>query len=391
MVELDVLVDLSPHDTSRRFGGTGRYVRELGLALAALSDAERRGLRIGALTWHTGDDVVGPLDWAGHEEVRMTDAHEARMLMERRLLLPLTLRRLRPRLYHQTMSLGTPRGSAVPRVVTCLDLLKLVLHEEYMPGRWAYRRLMHAVEALRFHGAHRVQAISQHTADDLVRVLGVPASKIDVVLLGVDLDRYRLPRDEAEAEAARATRRRYGLTDEGYVFYVGRADPRKSVDVLVAAFARARVPDLELLLIGDMRPSDQLACERAIAAAGNPPGVRMLGFVPEADLPAIMAGALGFVFCSTYEGFGNVPVEAMACGCPVICTGVTSMKETVGDAGLLIPPRDVEATADAIARLARDGALRRQLRDAGIARAARFSWRNTALATVESYERALAG
>jgi glycosyltransferase involved in cell wall biosynthesis len=102
-----------------------------------------------------------------------------------------------------------------------------------------------------------------------------------------------------------------------------------------------------------------------------------------------MWGALGFVYCSTYEGFGNVPIEAMACGCPVISTFVTSMRETIGDAALIVPPRDVGATADAIRTLAKDSALRAQLVRAGIARAQGFGWRNTALGTVECYERAL--
>src|SRR6185295_17870179 len=110
------------------------------------------------------------------------------------------------------------------------------------------------------------------------------------------------------------------------------------VDVLVAAFAEARVPDLELILIGKQRPSDQRTFERALAAAGHPRGVRALGFVPEDDLPYVIAGAVAFVFCSTYEGFGNVPIEAMACGCPVITTGLTSMRETVADTALVVPP-----------------------------------------------------
>jgi glycosyltransferase involved in cell wall biosynthesis len=113
--------------------------------------------------------------------------------------------------------------------------------------------------------------------------------------------------------------------------------------------------------------------------------------VPEDDLPAIIEGALGFVFCSTYEGFGNVPVEAMACGCPVIHPGRTSLRETVADAGLEVPPRDVAATADAIRRLAKDGSLYAELRRKGLGRAARFSWKNTALGTIECYCRALRG
>ena len=384
----DVLVDLTPLDTSSRHTGTGRYVGELGLALAALTASERRGLVIEGLVDLDGPSPVGDVGWQG-SDARHDAKGEVAWLNARRLRLPITLRRLRPRLFHATYSLGTPRGSGVPRVVTCLDLVRVVLWQDYMAGRPAYRALMIAAEALRFHAARRVQAISQHTADDLMRLCKVPASKIDVVHLGVDLERYRVFEGDEAARAAE-TRRRYGLTDGGYVFYMGAADPRKNVDTLIEAFARAKQPGLELVLIGKMRPSDEERIARARAAAGDPPGVRLLGLVPEDDLPAIIGGAMAFVFCSTYEGFGNVPVEAMACGCPVVHPGLTSMKETVADAGLLVPPRDPAATAAAIVRLAREAALRRQLAEAGVARAARFSWRNTALASVDSYDRALA-
>lgn len=384
----DVLVDLSPLDTSSRYSGTGRYVNELGIALGRLTPSERQGLDLVGLKSVDGEYVLAPLDWPGSAELRWDGDHETAWLNARRTRLPGTLRRVHPRLFHATYHLGTPRGSFVPRVVSCLDLIRLVRHEDYLSGRPVYRRLLHAAEALRFHTARRVLAISQHTADDAMRLLGLPASKIDVVHLGVDLERYRVFTGAA-AEAARAVRRRYALSEGGYIFYVGAADPRKNLDTLIGAFARAAVPGLELAIIGKMRPSDQAFIERALRAAGEPTGVRLMGRVPEEDLPAIIGGALGFVFCSTYEGFGNVPIEAMACGCPVVTTGLTSMKETVADAGLEIPPRDVEATAEAIRRLARESTLRGELARAGLARAARFSWKNTALGTVSSYARAL--
>jgi len=329
------------------------------------------------------------LRWPGSDPPRFSAEQEVRWLMARRLALPRTLRRHHPRLFHATYQLGTPRGSFVPRLVTCLDLIPLILHQHYLKGRPIYRQLLRAAEALRFHSARRVLAISQNTADDVMRLLGVPAARIDVALLGVDLDRYHPPKTELEQAQHQAVRDRHALTAGHYVFYVGAADPRKNVDLLIAAFAQARVPDLELVIIGKMRPSDQHAIDAALTTAGQPPGVRQLGFVPEEDLPAIMCGALALVFCSTYEGFGNVPVEAMACGCPVVHTGLTSMRETVADAGLRVPPRDIGAVVDAIRRLSSDSALGADLRRAGLKRAQRFSWKNTALGTVQSYRRAL--
>jgi len=385
----DVLVDLTSLDTSARYSGTGRYVHELGKALLSLSERERQGLGIAALVSPDREPSVGALDWPGSVDVRWDAAHEVDWLMTRRTRLPQTLRKLRPGLFHAPYSLGTPRGSFVPRVTTCLDLVPLVLHRDYLPNRPVYRRLLTAVNASRFWSARRVQAISQHTADDLMRVLGLPASRIDVVHLGVDLERYR-PLGPDDEERAREVLELHGLRARRYFFYMGAADPRKNVDVLVRAFARARLDDFELVLVGKLRPSDKERYRLALEAVGHPSNVRFLDFVPEDELPIVVASARGFVFCSTYEGFGNVPVEAMACGCPVITTGLTSMRETVGDAGLLVPPRDVDATASAIRRLALDDALWRQLSDAGQARARRFSWRNTALASVESYRLALA-
>ena len=383
----DVLVDLTPLDTHSRYTGTGRYIRELAVSIAALSDRERRGLSVAGLVALDGDGAVGPLDWNGSPDVLWPHAKELSWLMARRLRLPRTLRRVRPRLFHATYSLGTPRFTGVPRVVTCLDLVPLVLPGDYLRGRPLYRRALLAAEALRFHTARRVLAISRHTADELMRVLRVPASRIDVVNLGVDLDRYHAFTGD-QAREVEAMRRKYAL-DTPFIFYIGAADPRKHVDVLIAAFAQARVDDLELVLIGNPRPSDRRAFDRALAGAGHPRGVRFLGFVPEQDLPAVIAAGVALVSCSTHEGFPLVPLAAMACGVPVVATAGTSMRDTIAADAFVVPPSDVAATAEAIRRIARESALRRQLSEAGLRCAARYSLRNTALDTVACYARAL--
>ena len=207
----------------------------------------------------------------------------------------------------------------------------------------------------------------------------------------MDLDRFRPPAPGAESDAAAAIRQKHGVGLRPYLVHLGAADPRKNVDVLIAAFARANIPDLDLVLVGRLSPNHEEVVRRAVREAGNPRGVRSLGFVPVDELPAILAGALALPFTSSYEGFGFAPIEAMACGCPVIATGKTSIGEVVGDAALLVPARDVDALVSALLHLVTDPALRRDLSNAGLARAARFTWRNTALGTIDSYARALRG
>lgn len=387
----DIVVDLTPLDTSSRYTGTGRYIADLARSLDALSPSERQGLDIGALVSLDGPSPLGPLTWKGSPSPRYADRSEARWLMDRRTTLALTLRRLSPRLFHAPYSLGTPRGSSVPRVVSCLDLLRLVLHRDYLPGRPVYRHVLRAAEALRFHSARRVIAISRYTADDIIRLLGVPASRIDAVPLGVDLDLFRPPSPGLETEAAARILRARDLDKRPYFVHIGAADPRKNVDTLIHAFARAALPDVDLVLMGRLNPAHQARVDRAIAEAGSPPGLRLLGYVPDSELPTILAGALALPFTSSYEGFGFTPLEAMACGCPVIASKVTSITEVVGDDIIEVPPRDPVALAAAMKRLVREPSLAADLRRAGLVRAARYTWRSTALGTVDSYARALRG
>jgi glycosyltransferase involved in cell wall biosynthesis len=123
----------------------------------------------------------------------------------------------------------------------------------------------------------------------------------------------------------------------------------------------------------------------ALEACPAREGVILTGYVPDADLPALYTGATAFVWPSLYEGFGLPPLEAMACGTPVICSDASSMPEVVGDAALLVDPLDEAALRDVLRRIAGDPALRDDLRARGRARDATFSWARTAAATVGVY------
>jgi glycosyltransferase involved in cell wall biosynthesis len=386
---MDVLFDLTPLDTPSRFHGIGYYTASLAHALAQLSERERGGLTIGALTSLGGSHAGLPLTWSGSPAILSDDTRELSWLMRRRTALVTTLRALRPRLFHATQPLGTPRGSFVPRVLTCHDVLRLVLHREYLPGRWLYRRLLHAAETARFVSARRVIAISRHTADDLVRMLHVPARRIDVVPHGVQHERFRLPRSAGEEAEWAASRRRLGAASAPYFLYVGAADPRKEVDTLIRAFVAARLDGVELILAGRLTRAGQAAVESALAWVGNPPSIRQLGFVADDALAPLLNGALALAFPSRYEGFGLPVLEAMACGCPVITTHATSLSEVVGDAALVFPARDEQALAASLRRVALEPTLCADLRAAGLRRASLFSWRQSALATVDSYTKAL--
>ncbi len=388
---MDVLVDLTPLDTTSRLRGIGHYVASLGAALAALTPSERQGLTLGGLTDLHGDHALGPLTWPGSERPRYPEVDQMRYIWRRRTHLPLTLRRLAPRLFHSTQNLGTPRVTGVPRVLTCHDMIRLVMHEQYLgnPSR-AYLEAYRINEVARYATARRVIAVSRFTADDLMKVLAVPASRIDVVHHGVDTERFHPPVDDAERALHAAQRKALGVDQRPYILFVGATDPRKQADVLVRAFAEARLQDTELLFAGWLTPWQQQAIE-SVRSEFPGTSIRFLGFVPDESMNALLGGALALAFPSTYEGFGMPVLEAMAAGCPVITTAATSLGEVAGEAALLLPVVDVPHMVDALTRICRDEHLRADLRTAGLARARTFTWHATALGHIDSYARALRG
>jgi len=128
------------------------------------------------------------------------------------------------------------------------------------------------------------------------------------------------------------------------------------------------------------------APERLARELGVQDAVRFPGWIAEEDKAALYSGALFFAFLSLYEGFGLMPLEAMACGTPVLASSTTSLPEIVGDGGLLVDPEDLEAVVEGMTALVQDAALRTGLREKALAQASRFSWRRTAEETLAVYE-----
>ncbi|TFG71619.1 MAG: glycosyltransferase family 1 protein [Anaerolineales bacterium] len=183
--------------------------------------------------------------------------------------------------------------------------------------------------------------------------------------------------------------------EPGYIFYLGGFDKRKNLSAVIRAFAIVKgACDETVLVIAGKLPQEDTPFtpdpRRLAAEAGLPQNsVRFLGFVPESAKPALYRGARLFIFPSEYEGFGYPPLEALACGTPVVGSHTASMPEIVGDAGVLLAPSDTEGLAGAMIHILTDDGYHAELRHRAINQAAKFSWQRTAVLTFDAYHQAL--
>jgi glycosyltransferase involved in cell wall biosynthesis len=210
--------------------------------------------------------------------------------------------------------------------------------------------------------AAAVITVSEFSRGELISLAGLAPERLEVIGGGVS------PAFTPDADHERAARR-YGLSGP-YVLTLATADRRKNLPALAVTAARLRSEGIELVRAGDTR--SYFATEAASA------GIRSVGYVDDADLPGLYAGARVFVLPSRYEGFGLTCLEAMACGVPVVAADRAALPETCGDAATLVNPDDVEAVADAVLAAAGDEALRAARRAAGLSRAAAFTWERAA-------------
>lgn len=314
---------------------------------------------------------------------------KARKIAWEQVGLPRAAERARAALVHVPY-FAAPLRQRVPYIVTVHDVIPLRLpHYGGSAQMRAYLRLVSRAARK----ARLVLTDSEHARGDIERELGIPAERLRVVPLAVS-DRFHPSITENDAAGVADTLRRHQLT-RPFVLNVGGFDRRKRLPVVLHGYAAAlpRLEDAYDLVIAGAPHTGNTALypplEPLIRELGLTERVRLVGFVSEDDKRDLYRAASAFVFASEYEGFGLTPLEALACGAPVICSRRSSLPEVVGDAGLLIEP-EPRAVADALAQLLGSAEMRRDLRGRALQQAATFSWRRTAQMTIDAYGEALA-
>jgi glycosyltransferase involved in cell wall biosynthesis len=280
-----------------------------------------------------------------------------------------------------------PLWAPWPTVVTVHDVIQFVLPE------YAWRKISRLYFGIVSRGARRADAIitvSECSKRDIVKLLGLPPERIHVIGNAVD-DSLHPVRD---AWALKQVRERYGIGSR-FILYFGGFDLRKNVPRLIEAYAglpETLRREYSLVIAGryqhlghPLYPDPR----RAVQRLGLENSVAFTGQIREQDKAPLYSAATVFAFPSLYEGFGMTPLEAMACGTPVLTSDRSALPEVVGDAGLLVDPYDTDAIRQALADLLLNDARREELARRGLERARRFTWQQVAEQTVRVYRSVL--
>lgn len=372
-----ITIDYTP--ALRQTAGIGRYTRGLISALAETDQENQYTL------FSAGRSLAGVI-WPANFTVRTTRV-PARGLTAvwHRLRMPLPAELLAGAcdIFHSPDFTLPPLRSA-RGVVTVHDLSFLRVPQCADPGLRSFleREVPRSVKR-----AARVLADSENTKKDLIELLNVAPAKISVVPAGIE-PRFQPVRDAAKLAEVRA---RYKLPD-WFILMVGTIEPRKNLARLIGAYAQLRrqtgLPHA-LVIAGKEGWLFQGIYDQ-VAREGLTDRVLFPGFVADADLPALYTLADLLAFPSLYEGFGLPPLEAMACGTPVVTSDNSSLPEAVGSAVLLVNAEDTDGLTEAMARVLCDASLRMRLADLGRAQAARFTWPAAARKLLEAYRLAAA-
>jgi glycosyltransferase involved in cell wall biosynthesis len=381
---------LDPAFKSHAHRGIGRYVSELRGALEAFPapDVQVGTFAHGDLRRNRLSDKIVSLLPCGRTSIRQHIVYPRRLhqgtVGEYSLL-------------HYPAHMDAPAWSSKPYVLTVLDLIPHVLKDLYRAHKPGWRfRAARSLEVLSIRQATLLLAISECTAKDLERVLGVPRERIVVTPLGVDARFFNAAslRETLTADRRREIRQRLGIPqDRPIVLYIGGHDERKNIGNLVGIVGEARnhLASLGkatpvLVMAGRLSaPEERHRLEAALRRHGMADDTINLGYVGDEELGELYTESALFLFPTLYEGFGLPALEAMAAGLPVVASSVSSIPEVVGDAGELFDPLSIAAGTRAVLSVLENEERARALSRAGLERAKLFTWERTARATVEGY------
>lgn len=292
-------------------------------------------------------------------------------------------RRRRFDLYHETNYIPMRFDGLI--VLTVFDLSFHLFPETHPKERINYM-IRHFYS--RLDRVSHFITISEAVKQEMIKYLGLSEKKITVTPLGVDEDLKPVPMERLNLSLSK-----YGLKPGSYVLYVGTLEPRKNITTLLKAYSY--LPDAlkkqyPLVLAGGIGWLME-GLDEEIRRLGISQSIIKTGYIPREDLPSLYSGANIFVYPSLYEGFGLPPLEAMACGTPVITSNIASLSEVVGEAGIQIYPNDVKKLAEVMEDLLTNPGRRHHLSQKGIERARLFTWEKCASMTLGVYDRMIQG
>ena len=298
-------------------------------------------------------------------------------------LLPRRLKKINLDIIHDPTAIAPfPKNALFKKIVTILDITPYLFPETHpFLTKWQFRRAIKRIRA----DIDLIITISQNTKNDLIKYFGVSPVKIKVVYLGVS-KKYRIIPDEDLLERVR---QKYNLPKK-FILCVGTLEPRKNISTLIRIFHFLRTSQNERfqqehLIIAGKRGWKYDGIFETVTQLGLEKFVHFTDFVDQKDLPNLYNLAEVFVYPSLYEGFGLPPLEAMACGCPIITSNSSSLPEVAGDAAIMINPQNVNAFAGAIKRVLTDENLRKEMIEKGLKQAKKFSWEKCAKETLKVY------
>ena len=356
--------------STQRYGGISRYFFELARGLA---DVAADGVRVNINSpfyvnnyLSSAPSSLGVLgrylpEFRGAERF----CHKANAMLS-----PVLLKALRPDVVHETYYSGRPSGTRSSRtVITVYDMI-----HELFPRSFTEKDRTAFFKRQAVNRADHVICISEHTRQDLVRLLNVPVEKTSVVHLGFSLTASYVENEE--------------VSERPYLLYVGARGGYKNFEALLRAYASQPwlKDNFDLVAFGG---GEFTAYERGIIERLNVVAKVHQQGGSDQVLAARYKQAALFVYPSLYEGFGIPPLEAMSYGCPVVCSNTSSIPEVVGSAAKMFDPDSAESLTAALLEVLQSTGIREELRRQGLARVKEFSWQRCALETHAIYQRVL--